>query len=290
MTATGYTIVRAATVRGLGLFTETNCRVTIAPAESGLTMRRSGASAPVTIEHLSAEPVHTAFRSMPPRNTNLTLDDGSVVFTVEHILSALAGLGVVAAIIEIEGQEMPIGDGSARAFVEAIRSAGLVACASRPSTPTEGFTVGDPAGAHIRVTPAQRSTYIYHLDYGPESPIRPQSASWDGTAEAYARQVAPARTYCLDSEARAMQSAGLFRSFSPRDMLVIGPEGPIDNALRFDDEPARHKLLDLIGDLALAGLPLPPLAVEAFGSGHALNHEAARLLRRAAASRGTVSP
>lgn len=290
MTAAGYTLARAATVRGLGLFTETECLVTITPGDQGLTIRRSGASAPATIEHLSTEPVHAAFRAMPPRNTNVALDDASVVFTVEHVLSALAGLGVTAATIEVDGPEIPIGDGSARAFVEAIRSAGLVECDSvRPTLP-EAFTVGDPSAAHIRVSPAPQPSYAYHLDYGPESPIRPQSASWDGAAGTYAEQVAPARTYCLDYEARAMHAAGLFRSFSPRDMLVIGPQGPIDNALRFDDEPARHKLLDLIGDLALAGLPLPPVRVEAFGSGHALNHEAARALRRAAAPRGTVSP
>lgn len=281
----GLTLARPASVEGIGLFTEARARVTIAPARSGITLTRSGARAPATIHHLSAETVHPAFRAMPPRNSNLALPDGSVVFTVEHILSALAGLGITAADIQIEGPELPIDDGSASLFTNAIADAGLTEIEPPAAPPSpEAFLVGDPQAAHIRVTPAQQLTLTFRLDYGPTSPIGPQSASWDGSPDAYARDIAPARTYCLKHEADAMHAAGLFKSFSPADLLVIGPTGPIENALRFDNEPARHKLLDLIGDLALAGIPLPPIRVEAFGSGHALNHAVARRLR------GIVNP
>jgi UDP-3-O-acyl-N-acetylglucosamine deacetylase len=123
--------------------------------------------------------------------------------------------------------------------------------------------------------------FRYELDYGPAAPIAAQSASWDsGTpdaAEVYEREVAPARTFCTEAEARAFRAAGLFGDRSPRDMLVIGEEGPIDNAYRFENEPARHKLLDLIGDLALVGRPLHGEVV-AMRSGHALNHELAAAL------------
>lgn len=285
------TLARPASVAGVGLFTGAPCRVTISPAAAGLWISGGGEPAAATAERLSARPAHPAFAAMPSRSTGLDLPGGETVLTVEHLLSALAGLGVAAAAIAVEGGEIPIGDGSALAFVNAIDAAGLApAAAPAPAlaAPLEAFTVGGPSGPRITVAPAARTEMVYHLDYGPASPVRPQSASWDGSAAAYRRDIAPARTYCLDYEANAMRAAGLFGGFTPRDLLVIGPAGPIDNELRFADEPARHKLLDLIGDLALAGLPLPPLRVEAFGSGHALNHEAARVLRRAAGGRGTV--
>jgi UDP-3-O-acyl-N-acetylglucosamine deacetylase len=125
--------------------------------------------------------------------------------------------------------------------------------------------------------------YRYELDYGAGAPIVAQAAEWDSgegdSAETYAREVAPARTFCLESEARAMQAAGLFKGLSPRDLLVIGERGPIENQYRFENEPARHKLLDLIGDLALAGRPLVGEVV-ATRAGHALNHEMAVALAR----------
>ncbi len=289
MTATRRTLKAPATVSGLGLFSEAPCSVTIKPAEQGIVFSRNGAASPATIEHLSSKPAHAAFESMPPRSTNLDLPDGSVILTVEHLLSVLAGLGVSAAAIEIQGPELPIGDGSAKALTAAILEAGLVNLEDQtasPPGPSAEFTVGDPDGPSIKVTPASSPSFVYHLDYGPESPIPAQQAEWDGSPESYAREVAPARTYCLDYEAQAMHDAGLFKSFTPRDLLVIGENGPIDNAYRFDNEPARHKLLDLIGDAALAGLPPAPVRIEAFGSGHALNHELARRLARV--MRGTV--
>jgi UDP-3-O-acyl-N-acetylglucosamine deacetylase len=292
MTAPRRTLARPATVSGLGLFCEAQCSVTIRPALAGIVLTRRGVSIPATIEHLSSHPAHAAFETMPPRSTSLDLADGTVILTVEHLLSALAGLGVSAAEIEIEGPELPIGDGSAQAFTAAMLEAGLVDLDEQPA-PLPGslaaFTVGDPGDPHgprIEVTPAPSPSFVYHLDYGSKSPIPAQHAQWDGTPEAYTREIAPARTYCLDYEAQAMHDAGLFKSFTPRDLLVIGKDGPIDNAYRFENEPARHKLLDLIGDVALAGLPLAPVRIEAFGSGHALNHEVAR--RLACSWRGTV--
>jgi len=283
------TLKAPATVSGIGLFSEIPCSVTIKPAEQGIVFTRSGATIPATIEHLSSQPAHAAFESMPPRSTNLDLPDGTVILTVEHLLSTLAGLGVSAATIEIQGPELPIGDGSARALTTAILEAGLVDLDEQVDPEpglSAGFTVGNPGGPCIKVTPAPSPSFVYHLDYGPKSPIPAQRAQWDGSPEAYAREVAPARTYCLDYEAQAMQNAGLFKSFTPRDLLVIGEDGPIDNACRFDNEPARHKLLDLIGDVALAGLPLAPVRIEAYGSGHALNHQLAHRLARL--MRGTV--
>src|SRR5690606_8732256 len=133
--------------------------------------------------------------------------------------------------------------------------------------------------ASITALPRQTSGWSvrYELDYGPGGPMLPQAAVWDGTAAMYTREIAPARTFCTDREAEAMRRAGLFANLSPREMLVIGPDGPIENTCRFENEPARHKLLDVIGDLSLVGRPIQADIV-ARRSGHALNHELARLL------------
>jgi UDP-3-O-acyl-N-acetylglucosamine deacetylase len=99
----------------------------------------------------------------------------------------------------------------------------------------------------------------------------------EATAAEYMRDVAPARTFSTLEEAQGARKMGLFGHLTPREMLVIGPSGPVENTLRFENEPARHKLLDLIGDLSLCGRPINGRVI-AERSGHALNHEAARVL------------
>jgi len=233
---------------------------------------------PATIGHLSTRPVHPAFENLPPRCTTLERD-GVCVALVEHVLSALAGLGVTDATIEIAGDEMPIFDGSASPFVIQMNAVGLrdLDEQTNPIEVHETIRV-EAGGAWIEASPSENDppSFAYELDFGPNPAIQAQSASMQ-LGENYAREVAPARTFCLEHEARAMRSAGLFGHLTPGEMLVLGPLGPIDNALRYDNEPARHKLLDLIGDLALVGKPIAG-HVRAHGSGHALNHALARRL------------
>jgi UDP-3-O-acyl-N-acetylglucosamine deacetylase len=258
---------------------------TIRPGSGGIQFRRAGSDASPAIPALaanhSAGAVHPPVDRLPPRNTSLALPGSSrpAAVTVEHLLSVLAGLGITDALIDLAGDEVPIGDGSGAFIVEAVRRAGVADApgAPDPLTLTGPIVVSDPSGARIEASPADRPHYTYHLDYGPDIAVPPQSASWAGDPDDYATNVAPARTFCLEAEARAMQSLGLFKALTPRDMLVFGPEGPIDNTLRFPNEPARHKLLDLIGDLSLAGRPIHA-RITATRSGHALNHEMARAL------------
>jgi len=133
--------------------------------------------------------------------------------------------------------------------------------------------------ALIRATPlapGEPLEYTYQLDYGPASPLPAQQASWRGDPHDFEATIAPARTFSLQREAEMAQSLGLFRHLSPEDLVVVGDDGtPISNAWRFEHEPARHKLLDLIGDLALLGRPLHTRVV-ATRSGHALTHEFCR--------------
>lgn len=246
---------------------------------------------PATIDCLSDKPVHPAFENLPPRCTTIAApgDPDASVATIEHVMSALAGLGVTDAIIEIDGPEMPIFDGSAMPFVIQINAVGLkeLDATIDPIIIREPIRV-ESGDAWIEASPADKDTisdsktplacsYTYDLDYGPNPAIQPQSATWT-TTDDYARTVAPARTFSLEHEARAMHDAGLFKHLSTRDLLVLGPLGPIDNALRFDNEPARHKLLDLIGDLALAGRPIVG-QIRAHKAGHALNHALAQRIR-----------
>ncbi len=293
-------------IEGVGLFTAAPARVRFAPAGAsgmpGIAIAVNGREAfPATIAALHTQPLHPAFAQMPARSTNLAGASG-VAATVEHAMAALAGLGVTDAVIEIETgapgngaaggpvAELPILDGSAQDFVRAIRSAGLAEvpadrASPKPIAPEAVVEVVD-GPASIRLEPAEGFSCVYELDYsgvGPVPPIAAQRVEWSGDADRFASDIAPARTFSLAPEAQAMQAAGLCTHLTPREMLVLNPAtadapaSPIDNELRFSDEPARHKLLDLIGDLALAGAPIRGRVV-AHRSGHATTHAFVRAL------------
>ncbi len=269
------TLAGAATVEGVGLFTGQRAVATLKPGPvgQGIVFVRTdlpGApSIPATVEHLVDRPRRTTIRK-----------GDAIVETVEHLLSALAGMQVDNAVVEIEGVEVPAVDGSAAPFVEAIARVGTV----EQELPRRPIVVREPLAlregdATIVALPSGGGTadFIYDLDYGPEAPLPRQAHAFLLDPERFATQIAPARTYALHEEARLMQQRGMCAHLTTRDMLVIGENGPIDNSFRFDDEPVRHKVLDLIGDLALTGRPIVAKIV-ACRSGHALNHRLARAL------------
>ena len=217
---------------------------------------------------------------MKPRCTSVGDNTGSVA-TIEHILSALAGLGVTDATIKVDSEsphaEIPIVDGSALPFVDAILAAGIrtLDTTIEPIVVRETIEVHD-GNSSIVIEPSDSTSYTYHIDYA-DSPIGMSSVSWLDDRDEYATSIAPARTFSLEHEANQMHAAGLFTHLTPQDMLVIGDDGPIDNAYRLNEECARHKLLDLIGDLALVGAPIIA-NINANQSGHALAHDAARAI------------
>ncbi|MEO1008792.1 MAG: UDP-3-O-acyl-N-acetylglucosamine deacetylase [Planctomycetota bacterium] len=277
------TLAAPATVTGRGLFTGAAAAASLLPARPGegvaLAHADGGPRIPATIAYLDPRPLHPIFAQAGARSTNLAAGDARIA-TVEHLLSALHALGITDALVEFDGPELPILDGSAADFSDAIDAAGVreLGEALEPITPGDTIAL-ERDGARIEATPRAEPGWsvAYELDYGPAAPISPQRADWDGTPGAYARTIAPARTFCLDAEARAMRDAGLFEHLTPRDMLVIGAGGPIDNAYRLPNECAAHKLLDVVGDLALAGRPIQA-DIRASRSGHALNHELAAAL------------
>jgi UDP-3-O-[3-hydroxymyristoyl] N-acetylglucosamine deacetylase/3-hydroxyacyl-[acyl-carrier-protein] dehydratase len=250
-------------------------RIRPAEADSGIVFVRCDLSPEVRIP---ADADHAVPRA---RRTALKSGEASID-TVEHCLSALAGLGVDNALVEVHGPELPCGDGSAMLFVDAILEAGL----AEQSAPRRVFRIREPivieeGPTMIAALPSEAPglRVCYELDYGDHSDrIRRQTMSFDPGLADYRREIAPARTYSLKEEAESLQAAGLGTHLSPKDVLVIGPQGPIDNAFRFPDEPARHKVLDALGDLSLVGRPLQG-RILAVRSGHALNRRLALRIR-----------
>ena len=269
-------------ISGTGLFSARAATLVIEPgtSASGIVFSLNGRAIPAHIGALSTRPVHPVFAQLKPRCTSIG-DDSGTIATIEHVLSALAGLGVTDAVVDVRGEthhaEIPIMDGSARPFTDACLAAGLRELSEPvvPITVRERIEVRD-GDASIVIEASDTPRYAYSIDY-PGTPIGSHTAEWDGDRASYIQSVAPARTFSLEHEANQMQSAGLFTHLSPRDMLVIGENGPIENEYRIDHECAHHKLLDLIGDLSLVGAPLVA-RVSAVRSGHALAHEAARAI------------
>jgi len=267
---------------GTGLFSAQPCAITLHPSHEhcGIVFEHMGQRIPAHIDALSSVPVHPAFASMSPRCTGVGSDQINIA-TIEHLLSALCGLGISDALIVIESTnahcEIPILDGSAIDFVSAINTSGIETLDTtiNPITITERIVIEDD-DASITIEPNETPSYTYTLDY-PQPEITNASVTWDGDASDYAERIAHARTFCLEHEADAMHSAGLFTHLSTSDMLVISKAGPIDNTLRDPHECALHKLLDLIGDLALVGRPLHA-KVHAIKSGHRMAHQAARAI------------
>ena len=224
-------------------------------------------------------PAH--IRHVIPRQRRTTLQQGeATVEMVEHVLAALAGLRIDNCTVEIDAPETPGCDGSSQAFVEALSAVGAVELdreretlvIDRPVTVREGQSTltahpGDGEGLVLS----------YHLDYGRHTPIGAQSLFVDVSPESFRKELAASRTFLLEAEAVALRQAGIGRRTTESDLLIFGPEGVIGNELRYPDECVRHKILDMVGDLALLNKDLCGHVV-AHRSGHQLNAALVRKL------------
>lgn len=228
------------------------------------------------------------------RTTSLLLGEKNgkpvLLHTVEHVLSALAGLNVTSARVTVHGDAVPIFDGSAAAIVEAIMPELMLSTvpACQPLLVTSRLVVRDDRDptSMIEVLPRSAPGSSYRYEFHATRPggmTITQNAHWEGgrdqSAARYTKNVAPARTFSFSGEAEYFRIRGMFKHFTPRDLLVIDDAtgAAVENELRFENELARHKLLDLIGDLALIGRPIQADIV-ARKAGHALNHAMARKL------------
>lgn len=273
------TLARAAVIAGRGLFHGIRARLRLLPAEpdTGIIFRR------VDLAHKPEVAAHVDNVSSAPRRTVLSSGSGAVVETVEHLMSALAGLAVDNCVVEINAIEVPAVDGSSLPFCEAILGAGLVVQSSsrRSQVVGESHGVNDRAGEQwIEIIPScdGTTTIDYRLDYGPSTAIPSQSFSVKLTADTFLKDIAPARTFVLQEEVEALQAMGFGKHLTGKDLVVFDTDGSvIDNTLRFADEPVRHKILDCIGDLALNGQTFVGRVI-ARRSGHKLNHVMAKTL------------
>jgi len=208
-----------------------------------------------------------------------TLVQGSAkIQTVEHVLSALAGLGVDNALIEMDANEPPIGDGSAAAYVALIREAGIVEqpFARSPFEPGQPIHLETPGGSIMSVFP--HNGFRISCTQANGDGRFTQYLSLDITPEIYAREIAPARTFVHYEDVKDLMEKGLIKGGSLENALVIRGESVLSKEpLRFPDEFVRHKILDIIGDLALAGRPLRGHIV-AVKPGHGPNTELARAI------------
>ncbi len=262
------TIKKSVTVSGAGLHTGENASLSFKPAGANEGIRFCRIDLPgKPIVKLEAASI-----VMDPTVSRCTVieADGVRVVTVEHLLAALSGLGIDNLLIEINGQEIPGLDGSSMEFVKLFESAEI----EDLNVPRRYLEINQPIvisndKASIMIVPDKSFGITYTLDYNHPF-LNHQTVCFDINKDTFLKELAPARTFCLDTEAQEIRSKGLGKGANHQNTLVISPTGPVDNTLRFTDECARHKVLDIVGDLFLLGQPVKG-KVFATKSGHSLN-------------------
>lgn len=254
---------------GVGIHSGQMCRVTAypAPANAGRSF----------VSQATEIPARSEFVVDTRRCT--TLGRSTVrLMTVEHLLSAFCGLGIDNARIDVEGPELPILDGSALPYVEAILAQGITIQEAEAVCMRPQHTVWVREGqSEIRIEPSDRFELSVEVDFEtwPEGCTKTSAEIGDGHEAFYAAQVAPARTFAFQAEVEQLLAAGLAKGGSLANALIISPPDRFSSPLRLPMEWAVHKLLDLVGDLALIGAR-PQMRVTARRPGHTVNTMAAK--------------
>jgi UDP-3-O-[3-hydroxymyristoyl] N-acetylglucosamine deacetylase len=203
--------------------------------------------------------------------------DGSSVGVVEHLMSALAGAGIDDCTIEVEGPEPPILDGDALSFLVQIDAGGVRAQGARQALHLNRPVEVTSASASVKLVPATAPSYDFEIDF-PSAAVGRQAFSCAFDRETFRREIAPARTFGFLKEAEQLRAAGYGRGADLTNTLVIDGDALMNPALqRFPDEFVRHKILDAVGDLKLAGFPVIA-RFEGRKSSHALNNQLLRAL------------
>jgi UDP-3-O-[3-hydroxymyristoyl] N-acetylglucosamine deacetylase len=266
------TLRRPLSCAGIGLHSGHKVTLSLKPAaaDAGIRFRRSdlgGLEVPATVQHVGG--LNHA--------TGLTRD-AVRVDTVEHLLAAFISLGVDNVVVELNSPEVPIMDGSAAPFIYLIHEAGV----KQLGAPRRYMKVLRPISVshgdkRIALYPSDHFKVTYSIAFD-HPMLRHQSRTIRLTEESFIEEIAPARTFGFLKEVEMMRQQGLALGGSLENAIVIGDTGVLNNALRYDDEFVRHKILDVIGDMALMGHPIIGHLV-AHRGGHALHTEfAARVL------------
>jgi len=251
---------------GVGLHTGEKVKVWIHPADSGhgIVFRRTDVNSPLIparIEYV----VDSRFATVLGR-------DGVNIWTVEHMLAALHGMGIDNAFIEVEGPELPSMDGSARDFAEGIMDAGIKELDAPKCflTPDEEINFSDD-GKRISFIPGSILEIHYTINFSNPF-VGHQQFNFELTPEKFLKEIAPARTFGFLEEVNKLKAMQLARGGGLNNAIVVGEFGIVNgDGLRFPDEFVRHKILDFIGDISLTGIGITGRFIVEKG-GHMLNH------------------
>jgi UDP-3-O-[3-hydroxymyristoyl] N-acetylglucosamine deacetylase/3-hydroxyacyl-[acyl-carrier-protein] dehydratase len=269
------TLAKSASISGSSLHTGEKVTLTLQPAPPGHGRKFQR-------KDLSDEPIIEAkIENVKTVERSTTIAEGSVkVHTVEHVLSALAGMGVDNALIEMDANEPPIGDGSSRPYVELIKKAGI----EEQNVIRPEYHVSEPiffetkAGSIMAIVP-DAAFRISCTQVGPDGRF-PQYYSTEITPAIYEKEIAPARTFVYYEDVQPLMEKGLIKGGSLENAVVVRGETVLGKEpLRFREEFARHKILDIVGDLALFGRPIKGHVISV-KPGHGVNTEVARLLAK----------
>ena len=271
------TLNKPVSLEGFGFWRCDDVVVTLNPADpdTGIVFIRDDIP--------SAPPIQAKLenRMAVERRTSLGIQkDGQTVVQVdmvEHLMAALFAAGITNCCVRVNAQELPALDGSALPYVEAINSVGTVDQPGKriQKRVTQSIRVGTDK-SYLEVEPPKpedlTSTIRYELNYPHCPDIGKQEFSAEFVPEVLQKEIAPARTFATQDEAKALQSAGLCQRVTTQNCLVFTGNGVLDNQLRFSNECARHKVLDFTGDLYLGGIEWIG-RFHGVGSGHALNSQ-----------------
>ncbi|MBR5151590.1 MAG: UDP-3-O-[Elusimicrobiaceae bacterium] len=264
------TLKQSTRVQGPGLHTGVPATMTFKPAQNGITFLRTDLP--------NAQPIaaHVNSVSSTLRGTNLK-NQTAEVWTIEHVMSALHALGITDVAIEMDGPEPPVTDGASDVYVEALLKAGLEELPHEQPTLTIKQPITYSCGnITYSATPADKLTFTFV--YRHKHPLLAHSEyTLEFTQENYIEQIARARTFGFEEELEFLKAHGLAKGGNLENAVIIGKDKFL-NQRRFPDEPVRHKLLDLIGDISLTGRKLPPLAIRCECGGHKHNVIFARIL------------
>ena len=278
------TLTSEVSVAGVGLHLGRQTTVRLLPAgvDEGRYFVRTDLAAVANAVRIEADVSRVIATQL---STELGVGEAQVR-TVEHLLSALLALGLDNVRIEIDGPELPLLDGSALGWLEAIRPAAsevnqqLQSAARKRRSPVSTLTSVSDGDAWVTAYPSEELRFSYGIDFELAA-IGNQWHSWSPKAETFAADfasnVAPARTFGLAHQIDYLRSQGLIKGGSLENALVCGADGWLNPPLRFENEPARHKLLDLIGDLSLLG-DIPRAHYVAYKASHALHVSLAKQL------------
>ena len=268
-----HTIAVPCEVSGRGYWTGREVHVAISPAQAGSGVQLVRSDLPdrpvCQVNHANRHDAHL----------RTIISNGLARFEmIEHLMAALYALEIDNCIVDIDGEELPGLDGSSKPFVDVLQHAGLIVQARQRERLIIDRTIRiESANRWIQAMPPRTQnssfggcSFEYQLHFDDDTPIASQTYSVNCTPSNFIREVASARTFVTQSQADTLRAQGVAGHVTNQDLLVFGENGPIDNSLRFPNECARHKTLDMIGDLALTGFDLVG-SIVSYRGGHNLN-------------------